>query len=104
MSLALAQKSSFISSLWAKLSSTTLQALPTYIHVPTSPSSALEWVSSILWAVPKKKTTHRKKRLRMTTKWLRPMQNITPCPFCGSPTLMHNICRKCYMEARRRAL
>ncbi|KAI9327310.1 hypothetical protein DFJ73DRAFT_863969 [Zopfochytrium polystomum] len=53
------------------------------------------WLDGFLWAVPKKRTTHHKKRLRMTTKWLRPMQNIKPCPYCGEASLLHHICRKC---------
>ncbi|KAI9090505.1 hypothetical protein DFS34DRAFT_653951 [Phlyctochytrium arcticum] len=57
------------------------------------------WLSGILMAVPKKKTTHRKKRLRMATKWLKPMRNITTCPFCGQATLQHHICRSCAKKA-----
>ncbi|KAI8909325.1 hypothetical protein DFJ77DRAFT_472142 [Powellomyces hirtus] len=61
----------------------------------TFAGAALEWLSGLLWAVPKKKTTHRKKRLRMATKWLKPMRNISTCPFCGQPTLRHHLCRSC---------
>ncbi|TPX36371.1 hypothetical protein SmJEL517_g01554 [Synchytrium microbalum] len=52
-------------------------------------------IEGILLAVPKKRTTHRKKRLRMATKWLRPMRNIMACPLCGRMTLMHHVCRHC---------
>ncbi|KAJ3068108.1 hypothetical protein HDU98_008716 [Podochytrium sp. JEL0797] len=55
----------------------------------------LSWIPSILWAVPKKRTTHGKKRLRMNSKWLRPMRNIIQCPLCGSPSLLHHACKSC---------
>ncbi|KAI8816445.1 uncharacterized protein EV422DRAFT_546027 [Fimicolochytrium jonesii] len=72
--------------------------------VSTSPTltsltgAALGWLSGMLWAVPKKKTTHRKKRMRMATKWLKPLRNISSCPFCGQPTLIHHLCRTCTKE------
>ncbi|KAI9341640.1 hypothetical protein BDR26DRAFT_802127 [Obelidium mucronatum] len=53
------------------------------------------WMPSILWAVPKKRTTHGKKRLRMNSKWLRPMKNIIQCPLCGNATLLHHACKTC---------
>ncbi|KAI8894262.1 hypothetical protein BC833DRAFT_605522 [Globomyces pollinis-pini] len=57
--------------------------------------SISEWMSGLLLAAPKKKTTHHKKRLRMNSKWLKPMKNITPCPVCGKEKLRHHLCRNC---------
>ncbi|KAJ3246815.1 hypothetical protein HDU78_006122 [Chytriomyces hyalinus] len=58
-------------------------------------SIPLSLIPSILWAVPKKRTTHSTKRQRMTQKWLRPMKNIIQCPLCGSATLLHHSCKMC---------
>lgn len=52
--------------------------------------------ASILFAVPKQKVTHSRKRMRMATKQLRNLQNVTKCPKCGEPKLLHNLCWKCY--------
>lgn len=65
---------------------------------------------SLLLAVPKQKVTHSRKRMRMATKQLRNLQNITKCTACGSPKLMHSLCWTCYgkmkktekMEAKKR--
>ncbi|KAI8999498.1 hypothetical protein BC832DRAFT_534263 [Gaertneriomyces semiglobifer] len=62
-------------------------------------SRTLEWLSGLLWAVPKKKTTHRTKRQRMTHKWLKPMRNISTCHFCGAAVLRHHVCRQCVKKA-----
>ena len=76
-----------------------LQNLPsifpslTGIKIP----SILEIIgTSILLAVPKKKTTHSKKRMRSSGKYLKNLQNIVKCPFCGNPTLMHHLCHNCF--------
>ncbi|KAJ3121618.1 hypothetical protein HK098_003510 [Nowakowskiella sp. JEL0407] len=63
------------------------------------PQRSFDFFPSILWAVPKKKTTHRKKRLRMNGKWLKPQHNAGACPYCGTPVLMHHICRTCLHRA-----
>lgn len=57
-------------------------------------------VESILFAVPKKRTTHGKKRRRAATKHLRPMQNITSCSACGQPKLLHHVCAVCFQRYR----
>ncbi|KAL3893985.1 MAG: hypothetical protein SGCHY_005530 [Lobulomycetales sp.] len=49
----------------------------------------------LLWAAPKKRTTHSKKRKRMAGKWPKPLLNLRPCPFCGSTQLMGHACREC---------
>ena len=54
--------------------------------------------SSILWSVPKKRTSHSKKRLRMQSKWLKPIQNYTFCHKCGNPKLLNVLCGTCLKE------
>ena len=56
---------------------------------------------SLLFAVPKQKVTHSRKRMRMATKQLRNLQNITKCPKCGQPKLLHNLCWKCYGDYKK---
>lgn len=56
---------------------------------------------SLLFAVPKQKVTHSRKRMRMATKQLRNIQNITKCSKCGEPKLLHNLCWKCYGEFKK---
>ena len=44
--------------------------------------------NGILWmAVPKKRTSHSKKRMRMAQKWLKPIRHYNFCPACGNPKL-----------------
>ncbi|EEP80869.1 Ski8 protein [Uncinocarpus reesii 1704] len=51
---------------------------------------------SILRAVPKKKTSHMKKRHRqMAGKALKDVKNITNCPGCGQPKRAHLLCPSC---------
>ncbi|RUS19843.1 hypothetical protein BC937DRAFT_86822 [Endogone sp. FLAS-F59071] len=61
------------------------------------------WLSPILWAVPKKKTSHSKKRMRASNKGLRNLENIITCPGCGNPKLMHHLCVHCYKDVRKKA-
>ncbi|KAI8874452.1 hypothetical protein GQ42DRAFT_116129, partial [Ramicandelaber brevisporus] len=56
----------------------------------------------ILLAVPKKRTTHRKKRMRSTNKGLKNRKDIVPCPGCGAPKLEHRVCGKCFVSVRQR--
>jgi ribosomal protein L32 len=56
----------------------------------------------ILWAAPKKKTSHSKKRMRSANKQLQDRKNIQPCHACGRPKLMHHICEHCYKDFRRK--
>lgn len=55
-----------------------------------------------LWAVPKKRTSHSKKRLRMTNKWLKPICNYTVCPKCQNLKLLHVLCGHCFKETMRK--
>ncbi|GAB5585795.1 hypothetical protein Unana1_00695 [Umbelopsis nana] len=61
------------------------------------------WLGPILWAVPKKKTSHSKKRMRASNKGLKQAENITSCPACGNAKLMHHVCRHCYQEIKHRS-
>jgi large subunit ribosomal protein L32 len=54
--------------------------------------------ASLLFAVPKKRVTHSRKRKRMATKWPRNVWDIEQCPGCGSMKKMHNLCWKCYIR------
>ena len=55
----------------------------------------------VLWAVPKKRTSHSKKRKRMTHKYLKPKQNVTLCQKCGNAKLLHMLCGHCLKETLR---
>jgi len=51
---------------------------------------------SILKAVPKKKTSHMKKRHRqMAGKALKDVTELCKCPACGETKMMHRLCPKC---------
>ncbi|RIA95417.1 ribosomal L32p protein family-domain-containing protein, partial [Glomus cerebriforme] len=52
----------------------------------------------ILWAVPKKKTSHSKKRMRSANKGLKDKTNIIDCPGCGQKHLIHHLCFNCYKD------
>lgn len=49
----------------------------------------LDWV---LRAVPKKRTTHAKKRMRMSQKYLKPDASIRRCQECGAWKRAHTYC------------
>ncbi|KAI0911019.1 hypothetical protein F4823DRAFT_587794 [Ustulina deusta] len=50
----------------------------------------------ILRAVPKKKTSHMKKRHRqMAGKGLKDVTNLNKCPACGGTKKMHTLCPTC---------
>ncbi|KAI0799358.1 hypothetical protein GGR55DRAFT_683966 [Xylaria sp. FL0064] len=50
----------------------------------------------ILRAVPKKKTSHMKKRHRqMAGKALKDVTNLNKCPACGGTKKMHTLCPSC---------
>lgn len=55
----------------------------------------------VLWAVPKKRTSHSKKRKRMTHKYLKPKENVTLCQKCGNAKLLHVLCGHCLKETLR---
>ncbi|KAJ1976992.1 hypothetical protein H4R34_003766 [Dimargaris verticillata] len=56
---------------------------------------------AFLWAVPKKKTTHSKKRMRSSNKALKDRRDIETCPACGRNKLHHHMCLYCYRDLKR---
>ncbi|KAJ8655173.1 ribosomal protein L32 [Lichtheimia ornata] len=54
------------------------------------------WLEPFLWAAPKKKTSHSKKRMRASNKGLQNKENVTACPACGNYKLLHHLCSHCY--------
>ncbi|CAG8452616.1 270_t:CDS:1 [Ambispora gerdemannii] len=57
-----------------------------------------------LWAVPKQRTSHSKKRIRsMANSSLKDISNIGACQACGRHKLTHHFCSFCYADFRRRA-
>ena len=59
--------------------------------------------NGILWmAVPKKRTSHSKKRMRMAQKWLKPIRHYNFCPACGNPKLFHHLCGHCFKETMKK--
>ncbi|CAI7592844.1 unnamed protein product [Penicillium pancosmium] len=68
-------------------------ALPISITIP--PLLADLW-ESVLRAVPKKKTSHMKKRHRqMAGKALKDVQSLNKCPGCGQVKRAHLLCPHC---------
>ena len=59
------------------------------------------WDSVLLWAVPKKRTSHSKKRMRMAHKYLKPKTNYQTCPKCGNLKLCHVLCGHCFRETMK---
>jgi large subunit ribosomal protein L32 len=50
----------------------------------------------VLRAVPKKKTSHMKRRHRqLAGKALKDVKAINSCPACGEPKRVHHLCEKC---------
>ena len=60
-----------------------------------------DW-DGFLWAVPKKRTSHSKKRMRMTHKYLKPIQHYTTCPKCQNLKLLHVLCIHCLKETLKK--
>ncbi len=56
---------------------------------------------NILLATPKQKVTHSRKRLRMTSKGLKNLSNITKCHLCNEPKLLHTLCWACYKKFKQ---
>lgn len=71
-------------------------SLPSLRECPGSTQSddLLGW-SGFLWAVPKKRTSHSKKRMRMAHKYLQPKVNFVVCKTCNNLKLMHVLCGHC---------
>lgn len=74
--------------------------------------SLVHWIPKILFpsiylAVPKKKRSKLKKKMQNRPKFIRPLRNITECPICSKPKLMHNLCANClkrYFIEKKRAI
>lgn len=63
------------------------------------PNSALPEESGlVLFAAPKTRTSHSRKRKRMTNKWLKNITNYTICSRCGNARLLHVLCGHCLRE------
>ena len=62
--------------------------------------SLLNW-DGLLWAVPKKRTSHSKKRMRMAHKYLKSKGHYTVCPNCQNLKLLHVLCGHCLKETLR---
>ena len=71
------------------------------IALPLQNGSSHITLDPILWATPKKRTSHSKKRLRMTHKWLKPIHHYTFCSKCGNPKLLHVLCGHCFKETMK---
>lgn len=78
--------------------------LPLALRIPTPAVTAIAGVAgvlsglweSILRAVPKKKTSHMKKRHRqMAGKALKDVSEVVKCPGCGRPKRAHILCPYC---------
>ena len=54
----------------------------------------------LLMAVPKKKTTPSKKKLRHRHKWLKNRTDIETCAVCGNTKLMNHLCGNCLERVR----
>ncbi|KAK0704867.1 hypothetical protein B0H67DRAFT_447518, partial [Lasiosphaeris hirsuta] len=66
------------------------------ISLPSLPSMLGDIWESILKAVPKKKTSHSKKRMRqMAGKALKDVTALCKCPACGDTKKMHHVCPQC---------
>ena len=56
----------------------------------------------LLWAVPKKRTSRSKKRMRMAHKYLKPKHHFYACPVCGNIKLQHVLCEHCFREIMKK--
>ncbi len=66
------------------------------LGLPSIPSILEDIWESILKAVPKKKTSHMKKRHRqMAGKALKDVNSLCKCPACGEIKRMHHLCPHC---------
>jgi ribosomal protein L32 len=52
----------------------------------------------LLFAVPKKKVTHSRKRQRQANNGLELKKNITTCPTCGGMKTLHYLCWNCFKK------
>lgn len=52
----------------------------------------------LLKAVPKKKVSHSRKRMRSAHKGIKPNLSLGRCPGCGEPKRQHFLCLHCYAD------
>ncbi|KAJ5212700.1 54S ribosomal protein L32 [Penicillium cinerascens] len=77
-----------------------LQSLTLPISITVPPILADLW-ESVLRAVPKKKTSHMKKRHRqMAGKALKDVQSLNKCPGCGQVKRAHMLCPHCVRDIK----
>jgi large subunit ribosomal protein L32 len=73
------------------------------LSLPSLPSILEDIWESILKAVPKKKTSHMKKRHRqMAGKALKDVNSLCKCPACGEIKRMHHLCPHCTASKKSR--
>ncbi|KAK4120912.1 hypothetical protein N657DRAFT_636296 [Parathielavia appendiculata] len=71
------------------------------LGLPSLPSILQGIWESILKAVPKKKTSHMKKRHRqMAGKAIKDVNSLCKCPACGEIKRMHYLCPHCAARLR----
>ncbi|KAI4146443.1 MAG: hypothetical protein L6R39_003462 [Caloplaca ligustica] len=71
------------------------------VHFAALPSFISDLWESVLRAVPKKKTSHRKKRQRfLAGKALKDVTNLNKCAACGTVKRAHLLCPYCVQEIR----
>ncbi|RDW76214.1 mitochondrial 54S ribosomal protein bL32m [Aspergillus mulundensis] len=79
--------------------SATLRPAAFSLNVPGILSDIWE---SVLRAVPKKKTSHMKKRHRqMAGKALKDVKNLNTCPACGQIKRSHVLCHHCVESIKK---
>lgn len=61
----------------------------------------LGW-DGIMWAVPKKRTSYTRKRVRNAPKYLKPKLNYITCADCKNLKLLHVLCGYCLKETMRK--
>ncbi|KAK7632878.1 hypothetical protein IWX48DRAFT_606717 [Phyllosticta citricarpa] len=84
--------------------------MPASLRLPAPAVAAITSISgilsdiweSILRAVPKKKTSHMKKRIRQyANKGLKDVTEIVSCPGCGRPKRAHILCPYCVKSIQK---
>lgn len=81
--------------------------LPAVLAPDPSPGGGgeLELGSSwdgLVWAVPKKRTSYTRKRIRNAPKHLKPRADYIACPECKHLKLLHVLCGNCLKDTLRR--
>ncbi|KAL1975667.1 hypothetical protein VTN31DRAFT_4059 [Thermomyces dupontii] len=96
---------------WSAPISVTVQQWPlgSYSALPARVAESISSIpgllsglwESVLRAVPKKKTSHMKKRHRqMAGKALKDVKSLNTCPACGSIKRAHVLCSNCVKEIK----